>query len=115
MLNPINNTNIAFKSGPWYANALTYMTSQDALGPILALESTVDVGRSANAYKRGGKNEMRERLIEDLTGAAVWLFGVKILNSFGDKILKKKYGENFDVGKDILRTPFENFIKKNRG
>ncbi|MBR6126691.1 hypothetical protein IKQ21_03310 [bacterium] len=113
MLNPVNNADIAFKSGPWYANALTYMTSPDALGPILALETTVDVGRSANAYKRGGKNEMRERLIEDLTGAAVWLFGVKLLNSVGDKILKKKYGTNFDVGSDVLRTPFDNFIKNN--
>ena len=68
MLHPVNNTNMTFKSGPWYLNTLTYMTSPDAMGPILGLEVTVDVGRSANAYKRGGKNEMRERLIEDLTG-----------------------------------------------
>ena len=114
MLNPVNNSDVAFKSGPWYANALTYMSRPDAMGPILALEGTVDVGRATNAYKRGGKNEMRERIIEDLTGAAVWLFGVKILNNIGDRILKKRYGANFDVyQKDVLRKPFENFLKSN--
>ena len=114
MLHPVNNNDIAFKSGPWYANALTYMSRPDSWGPIFALEGTVDVGRATNAYKRGGKNEMRERIIEDLTGAAVWLFGVRILNNLGDKILKKKYGDNFDVYQnDILRTPFDNFLKKN--
>lgn len=118
MINPVNNSDVSFKSGagggPWYANALTRMTRLDAFGPIIALEVIVDSGRAINAYKRGGKNEARERMIEDITGGIVWLFGVKSLNAIGDKILKKLYGGTFDVGSDkILRTPFENFIKKN--
>ena len=111
-----NNNNINFKSGPWYANAITYVTKPDAFWVIAGLEGTVDAGRATQAYKRGGKNEARERLIEDVTGGIVWLWGVKTLNSIGDKILNKMYGGNFDVGTDkVLRTPFENFIKKNSG
>lgn len=114
MLHSVDNTNTAFKSGPWYANLITNATRVDAFGPIVALEATVDTGRAANAYNRGGKNEARERLIEDLTGAVVWLYGVKSLNAIGDKILNKLYGGTFDVGTDkVLRTPFENFMKKN--
>ena len=114
MINPINNSDISFKKDPWYTNAITRTTRLDAFGPIIALETIVDTGRAVNAYKRGGKNEARERMIEDITGGIVWLFGVKSLNALGDKILNKLYGGTFDVGSDkVLRTPFENFIKKN--
>ena len=119
MINPVNNNDVSFKSGPsksapWYTNTLTKVTRLDAFGPIIGLEVIVDTGRAVNAYKRGGKNEARERMIEDITGGIVWLFGVKSLNAIGDKILNKLYGGTFDVGTDkVLRTPFENFIKKN--
>ena len=116
MLHSIDNNNPAFKSGPWYTNLITNATKVDAFGPIVALEATVDTGRAVNAYKRGGKNEARERLIEDITGGIVWLFGVKSLNALGDKVLHKLYGGTFDVGTDkVLRTPFDNFMKKNAG
>lgn len=93
---------------------VTYMTKNDAMAPIIGLEATVTGGRTIQAYKRGGEDEARERLIEETTGAVVWLWGVKSLNAVGDKILKKMFGANFDVGTDkVLRTPFENFIKKN--
>ena len=89
------------------------MTKADAMAPIIALEATVTGGRTIQAYKRGGEDEARERLIEESTGAVVWLGGVKALNWAGDKILDKAFGANFDVGTDkVLRTPFENFIKK---
>lgn len=95
------------------ANFVTYMTKTDAMAPIIALESTVTGGRTIQAYKRGGEDEARERLIEESTGAIVWLCGVKVLNSIGDKILAKMFGGNFDVGTDkVLRTPFKNFMKK---
>ena len=95
------------------ANFVTYMTKNDAMAPIIALESTVTGGRTIQAYKRGGEDEARERLIEETTGAVVWLCGVKVLNSIGDKILGKMFGGNFDVGTDkVLRTPFKNFMKK---
>lgn len=91
------------------------MTKPDALAPIIGLEATVTGGRTLQAQKRGGKDEARERLIEETTGALVWLGGVKVINDYvGDPILKKLFGGNFDVGTDkVLRTPFDNFMKKN--
>ena len=95
-------------------NFITRMTSPDAKAPIVALEATVTGGRTMQAQKRGGTNEARERLIEESTGAIVWLWGVEACNAFGDKVLKQLFGANFDVGTDkILRTPFDNFMKKN--
>ena len=97
------------------ANIVTRMTRPDAIEPVIALEATVTGGRTVQAQKRGGENEARERLIEETTGAVVWLGGVKVINDHvGDPILKKLFGGNFDVGSDkVLRTPFENFMKKN--
>ena len=92
---------------------ITSMTRADAMGPIIALEATVTGGRTIQAHKRGGIEAARERLIEESTGAVVWLGGVKFLNWVGDKILDKAFKTNFDVGTDnVLRTPFENFIKR---
>ena len=89
------------------------MTKPDAMAPIVGLEATVTGGRTVQAAKRGGENEARERLIEESTGAIVWLWGVKSLNAIGDKLLGKLFGGNFDVGTDkVLRTPFANFMKK---
>ena len=51
------NNNINFKSGPWYANAITYVTKPDAFWVIAGLEGTVDAGRATQAYKRGGKKD----------------------------------------------------------
>ena len=91
------------------------MTKADALAPIIALEATVVGGRTYQAYRRGQWDEARERFIEETTGSVVWLFGVGVLSKLGDKILKKiinTQNVNFDVGKDVLRTPFDNFVKK---
>ena len=98
-----------------FANIVTRMTKPDAIEPIIALEATVTGGRTKQAYNRGGQNEARERLIEETTGAVVWIAGVKVLNDYvGDPILKKLFGANFDVGTDkVLRTPFKNYLKKN--
>ena len=91
------------------------MTKSDALAPIIGLEATVIGGRTYQAYRRGKWDEARERFIEETTGSIVWLFGVGVLSKIGDKILKKVINTknvNFDVGKDVLRTPFDNFVKK---
>ena len=108
-MNPVSNSNIS--------KFITKMTKADAMAPIVALEATVTVGRTIQAYKRGGFDEARERGIEETTGAVVWLGGVKTLNHAGDKILGKVLknpGVNFDVGTDkVLRTPFDNFMKTN--
>ncbi len=106
-MKPISNNNIA--------KVVTYMTKADALAPIIALEATVVGGRTYQAYRRGGWDEARERAIEESTGSVVWLFGVGVLSKLGDKILQKvikNKNVNFDVGKDKLRTPFDNFVKK---
>ena len=55
---------------------ITSMTKTDAKAPIVALETTVTGGRTLHAKKRGGKDEARERLIEESTGAIFWLWGV---------------------------------------
>lgn len=122
-MNPVDNrNNISFaRGGANLAKAITAMTKADALLPIIALEATVTGGRTIQAYKRGGKEEGRERIIEETTGAIVWLWGVKVLNEMGDKILSKYLGtpgQTFDVGTDdVLRRPFDNYmqtgIKKN--
>jgi len=98
-----------------YINSIiTGLTRPDAKAPIVGLEATVTGGRTVQAHKRGGEDESRERLIEESTGAVVWLWGVSVLNWIGDKILNLLFGGNFDVGTDkVLRTPFKNFMKKN--
>ncbi len=107
-MNPISNQNIS--------KFVTKMTKADAMEPIIALEATVVTGRTYQAYKRGKWDEARERFIEESMGSIVWLCGVASLNKLGDKLIGKilkKPGANFDVGTDkILRTPFDNFMKK---
>lgn len=76
--------------------------------PVLLVESAVIAGRSYQGFKRGGKDELRERIFEETTTAAIWLGGVKALNEFGNFIGKKflKLDKlDYDVGKDALRNP----------
>lgn len=118
-INNINNNNISFtgaKNTEKLAKFITKMTKNDALEPVIALESCVVTGRTYQAYKRGKWDEARERFIEEIMGSITWLGGVFSLNWFGDKVVAKilkSNGKNFDVGTDkILRTPFENFMNK---
>ena len=98
---------------------ITYMTKPDSKAPIIALEASVVAGRTIQAYKRGGLDESRERVLEELTGTITWLYGVELLNKLGDWAINKALntkGQSFDVGTDkVLRTPFENFMKKMSG
>lgn len=94
---------------------ITEMTKKDAMAPIVALEGAVVLGRTYQAYQRGKGDEARERFLEEITGSIVWLWGVKVLNEIGDTLLGKllKSNKSFDVGTDkVLRTPFDNFMKK---
>jgi len=98
--------------------SVTTLTKADAKLPIIGAEACVITGRTHAAQKRGGKTEARERVIEESTGAVVWLWGVDWLNKLGDKIIDKTLknngkGVNVDVGEDALRKPFQNFIKNN--
>ena len=114
-----NNNHINFKGAKntgRLAKVITGMTKADALAPVIALEGCVVTGRTYQAYKRGKWDEARERFIEEIMGSITWLGGVWSLNWLGDKVVAKilkSNGKNFDVGTDnILRTPFDNFMKK---
>ena len=104
------------KFNQYINKAITVMTKNNSMVPIAALEGTVVAGRTYQAYKRGKGDEARERFLEEITGSITWLFGVLSLNKLGDKIVNKilkANGKVFDVGTDhVLRTPFENFMKK---
>ena len=92
---------------------ITAFTKKEALLPVVALEATVVGGRTIQAKKRGGRDESRERLIEELSGSVVWLWGVQFYNFIGNKIMSsilKLKDINVDVGKDIVRDPFKNYM-----
>lgn len=94
----------------------TTLGKSGTLLPIVLLETTVTGGRSLQAYKRDGYVEARERFCEESIVAVVWLFGVRAFNKLCDflgKHVLKIPEVNFDVGKDALRTPFENLMADN--
>ncbi len=96
-------------------NVITKLRDPNSLMPVILLEATVTGGRTLQAYKRGGYTEARERLCEESIGAVFWLFGVKMFNKIGDmfgKHVLKIPETEFDVGKDALRTPFDNMVEK---
>ncbi len=92
---------------------LRTIADPDSLAATILLESSVTGGRGINAYKRGGIPEFRERFTDDVVSAVFWMKGVdifnKIGNTFGERVLKLPVSE-FDVGKDALRTPFNNIV-----
>lgn len=86
-----------------------------ALLPVILLETSVTGGRTYHAYKRGGFVEARERGTEETLGAIFWLGGVQAFNKIGDKIGEKVLGFkdiNFEVGKDAVRNPLQNYLRK---
>lgn len=87
----------------------------DALAPIILLEATVVTGRTYHAHKRGGFIEARERGTEEVLGSIFWLGGVQAFNKLGDVIGRKVLGQkdvDFEVGKDAVRNPMKNYMKK---
>ncbi len=106
--------NISLKGGRSFVRTLA---NADALTSTILLEGAVTSGRGFQAYKRGGFPEFRERFTDDVVSALFWMKGVDIFNNlgnkFGEKVLKLPTTE-FDVGKDALRTPFNNVIQELR-
>lgn len=91
------------------------MIDQNSRTATVMIESCVTTGRSVNAYKRGGFAEARERFCDDVTSAVFWMLGVDMFNKAGNILGKHLFHlpeTNFDVGKDALRTPFENCSAK---
>ena len=106
----INQKNISFK-GLNPREIVTTLANPDSLMTTIALESCVTAGRGYNAFQRGGEDELRERLIDDIVSAWFWMKGVDFFNSLGNKFGKKVlklFNTTFDVGKDALRNPFDN-------
>ena len=103
-----NKKNTSFKGG---RELVRLFANPDSLATTVALETSVTGGRGINAYKRGGKNEFRERFTDDVVSAVFWMKGVDIFNKIGNSIGKNVLNlptTEFDVGKDQLRTPFQN-------
>lgn len=87
-----------------------------SIAPVILLEAFVEGGRTYQAYQRGGFTEARERLTEEMIGAAFWFSGVPLFNKLIDKYvgekIKKLPETNFDTGKDNLRNPVKNYLNK---
>lgn len=87
-----------------------------SIAPVMLLEAFVEGGRTYQAYKRGGFTEARERLTEEMIGAAFWFSGVPLFDKLIDKFVGKKLYKlpetDFDTGSDALRKPFANYMKK---
>ncbi len=87
-----------------------------SIAPVILLEAFVEGGRTYQAYKRGGFTEARERFTEEIIGAAFWFSGVPLFNHLIDKHVGKKVFKlpetDFDTGRDNLRNPVQNYIKK---
>lgn len=73
-------------------------TAKEGASAIILPESSVIVGRSIAAYKRDGWLELQERLPEEVTVAAIWIYGVKALSKFFENNLKLKL---FPQGKHL--------------
>ena len=87
-----------------------------SIAPVMLLEAFVEAGRTYQAYQRGGYTEARERITEEMIGAAFWFSGVPLFNNLIDKYIGQKIFKQKDVDfhseKDSLRNPIKNFIKK---
>ena len=93
------------------------LRDSEKFATTMILEGGVTGGRGYNAYKRGGMPEFRERFADDIISAIFWMKGVDIFNGIFNKLAKKYLKINnpeFDVGKDALRTPFENLLEQQK-
>lgn len=105
------NKNVSSKGA---RQVISSLANPDSLMTTVVLESFVTGGRSLNALNRGGFYEFRECFTDNVLSAIFWMKGVDIFNKIGDSIGKnilKLPTTNFDVGKDALRTPFNNLIE----
>lgn len=112
LTNIVNNKNVR--------NIASKVCNPKALLPVILLEVAVTTGRSYQAYKRGGKTECRERLIDESITAVVWFGIITWLNQGLGKLIKQKgiFDKkglpeiDTDLGADAIRNPIKNAIKK---
>src|SRR5689334_21948658 len=62
--------------------------SKEGRSSIILPESAVTIGRTVAATRRGGFMEFQERLIEEVTGAIVWLWGVEWMRNLFKEVIK---------------------------
>ncbi|MBP3923835.1 hypothetical protein J6E39_01170 [bacterium] len=109
---PQNQTLKSFNYGRKFVRGL----ASRSIAPVMLLEAFVEGGRTYQAYQRGGYTEARERLTEEMIGAAFWFSGVPLFNHLIDKHIGKKIFKlpetDFDTEKDALRNPVRNYINK---
>ncbi len=122
MTSSINNININIKPNQTlkdfsYGRKFVKGLASRSIAPVMLLEAFVEGGRTYQAYKRGGFTEARERLTEELTGAIFWFSGVPLFNKLIDKFVGEKIYNlpDFDTGKDTVRNPVGNYLKKMAG
>ena len=108
----VNNKNVR--------NFAARISDHKALLPIIMLETSVIAGRTYQAYKRGGKTECRERIIDETLTAAVWFGVITWLNSAFGKLIKTKgiFDKkglpeiDVDLGNDEISNPLKHALKK---
>lgn len=87
--------------------------------PLLMTEACVEIGRTYQAYKRGGFTEARERITEEFLGAVCWFGAVPLVDKIIDKTVGKHIlklpEKSFDVGIDSARNSIANFVHGNSG
>lgn len=92
---------------------VTQLDKSGAILPVVLLEGTVTGGRTYQAYQRDGFVEARERVTEESLAAIFWLFGATMFGKLLDKLSQtflKTPSKMPAVGRDEIRTPFNNFI-----
>lgn len=115
-----NNTLTKIVNNKTARKFVSQVSNPKALLPVILLETTVIAGRSYQAYKRGGKTECRERLIDESLTAMVWFGVITWLNTAFSKLIKLKgvFDKKglpeieVDVGSDAIRNPLQNAIRK---
>ena len=113
MTNPVSISKYIINKPSTVRKFVTELDKTGAMLPAVLLEACVTTGRTYQAYKRDGFVEARERVTEESLAAIFWLFGALMFGKLFSKI-----GEKFmnipkdmpDVGRDKLRTPFNNYI-----
>ncbi len=73
---------------PSLTNVVTHIQNPNKRLGVLIEEIPSDIGRSIQGYKRGGIIEGAEKLRKEVMAAAVWLFGIPIFKTIGDKLFE---------------------------
>ncbi len=119
-----NNNKLNFKNVGILAKPLGVFYDTNAVLPTFLIEGGVTSGRSAVAYKRGGRAEASDRLVEQGASAVVWIWGVQFLKKINEKLAQmflnfknknnSKADFDFDIGFDALRNPVQNNLKNGK-